>query len=100
MVKVQLKIVEEGLKHPLEELTGFLTRQLFEDDIIVQGDADLTLKIKFLTDSDQDLVLIQLRDSHSKVKLAEKVIHYLDHSWIEDVSSESHALIASAPVPH
>ncbi|MFN8865296.1 MAG: hypothetical protein ACK500_00285 [Flavobacteriales bacterium] len=100
MVNVQLKIVEESLKHPIDELTGYLTRQLFEDDILVRGDADLTLKIKFLTDNDQDLVLIQLRDSESKAKLAEKVIHYLDHSWIEDISSEAHALIASAPVPH
>jgi len=100
MVNVQLKIVEEGLKHPVVELLGHLTRQLFEDDILVQEDADLTLKIKFLEDNGQDLVLIQLRDSGSKSKLVEKVIHYLEDSWIEDICSEAHALIASAPVPH
>jgi len=100
MVNVQLKIVEEGLKHPIEELTGFITQQLFEDDILVKEGADLTLKVKFLTDVDQDLVLIQLRDSSTKQKLGEKVIHYLDHSWKEDISSEAHALLAGATVTH
>ncbi len=100
MVTVQLKIVEEGLKHPIDELKGFISSQLFEDDILVKDEADLTLKIKFLTDNDQDLILIKLRDSNTKAKLGEKVIHYLDHSWKEDISAEAHALLANAAVPH
>jgi hypothetical protein len=93
MVQVQLKIVEEGLKHPIGDLTKFLKLQLFEDDIIVSEDADLTLKIKFTRDNDQDLILIALREK-DKHKIAEKVIHYLEHTWLEDVCSEAHALIS------
>ena len=98
MVKVQLKIVEEGLKHPLAELTHILQNQLFEDNIVVKADADLTLKIKFTRDNDQDLVLLQLRETASKNKIGEKIIHYLEHSWLQDISSESHALISNSSV--
>ncbi|MCC6599238.1 MAG: hypothetical protein IT223_01025 [Crocinitomicaceae bacterium] len=100
MVNVQLKIVEEGLKHPINELTTFITSQLFEDDILVTDGADLTLKIKFTTDSDQDLILLQLRETGSKNKIGEKVIHYLENSWIQDISAEAHALLASMAVNH
>lgn len=98
MVNVQLKIVEEGLKHPLAELTKALSHQLFEDDILVRNKADLTLKIKFTRDGDQDLILIQLRETESKAKLGEKVIHYIEQSWIRDIVSESHALLATIAV--
>lgn len=98
MVHLQLKIVEEGLKHPLNELTHYLTLQLLEDDILVREQADLTLKIKFTRDNDQDLILIQLRDSTTKNKLDEKVIHYLEHTWLEDICSEAHALIVRSAV--
>lgn len=94
MVNVQLKIVEEGLKHPLAELQRELTHHLFEDDIIVRNNADLTLKIKFTRDGDQDWVLLQLRETESKAKLGEKIIHYIDSHWIKDVVSEAHALLA------
>jgi hypothetical protein len=101
MVTVQLKIVEEGLKHPLEDLRKFITSQLFEDDILVSEEADLTLKIKFTYDNGQDLILLQLRDTASKAKLGEKVIHYFEDSWIIDTSAEAHALVASlANVSH
>jgi hypothetical protein len=99
MVHLQLKIVEEGLKHPLKELTHYLTLQLLEDDILVREQADLTLKIKFTRDNDQDLILIQLRDSHTKNKLDEKVFHYVEHTWLEDVCAEAHALIVRTAVP-
>lgn len=99
MVNIQLKIVEEGLKHPLKELTHFLTLQLLEDDILVREHADIDLKIKFTHDNDQDLILLQLRDAESKQKLGEKVVHYMEHTWLEDISAEAHALIARAAVP-
>ena len=95
MVNVQLKIVEEGIHHSIEILKSEITRQLFEDDILVKDNADLTLKVKFTNDNGQDLVLIQLRESESKNKLAEKVIHYIEESWIQDTVSEAHALVAS-----
>jgi hypothetical protein len=98
MVNVQLKIVEEGAKHPISELKRFLTRELFDDDILVRTAAELTLKIKFSREADQDMILLQLRETDSKVKLAEKIIPYLEASWIKDISSESHALIASVAV--
>jgi hypothetical protein len=100
MVTVQLKIVEEGLKHPLAELTSAIAKNLFEDDIIVKEDAELELKVKFTTEDHQDLILLQLRDTSTKHKINEKVIHYIEHSWIEDVSSEAHALLAPTAVAH
>lgn len=100
MVNVQLKIVEEGLKHPIQELRQSISKQLFEDDIIVTDHAELTLKIKFTMDGDQDLVLLQLRETESKNKLGEKVIHYLEHSWIEDIAAEAHALLVNSSVIH
>ncbi len=98
MVTVQLKIVEEGLKHPLNEMKSAIASSLFEDNIIVKDDAVLELKIKFTTEDHQDLVLLQLRDTDSKHKINEKVIHYIESSWIEDVASEAHALLAPTAV--
>ncbi|MBL7944212.1 MAG: hypothetical protein JNM00_15700 [Flavobacteriales bacterium] len=95
MVPVQLKIVEEGLKHPLEALKKAISDQLFDEDVIIRDDADFTLKIKFTNDNGQDLILLQLRDSSTKNKISEKVIHYLDESWVQDIASEAHALVTS-----
>jgi len=100
MVTVQLKIVEEGLKHPIDQLKSAISQNLFEDNIIVKDDADLEIKVKFTTEDNQDLILLQLRDTRTKHKINEKVIHYIEHSWIEDISSESHALLAPATVLH
>jgi hypothetical protein len=98
MVTVQLKIVEEGMKHPTTELIQAISKALFDDDIIIKDDADLELKVKFLQDSDQDLILLALRDTRTKHKLSEKIIHYLENSWIEDTASEAHALVVNASV--
>ncbi len=100
MVTVQLKIVEEGLKHPLSEMKSAIAASLFDDDIIVKDDANLELKIKFTTEDHQDLILLQLRDSGSKHKINEKVIHYIENSWIRDVASEARALLAPSTVIH
>lgn len=100
MVAVKLKFVEEGLKHPIEELKKHITRSLFEDDILVKEDAELTIKVKFTADNDQDLVLIQLRETETKNKLGEKVIHYIEENWIQDIASESHALVSSVAGVH
>lgn len=98
MVTVQLKIIEEGLKHPLSEMKAAISSSLFEDNIIVKDDAELELKIKFLIEDNQDIVLLKLRDSRTKQKINEKIIHYIEHSWIEDIASEAHALLAPTAV--
>jgi hypothetical protein len=100
MVTVQLKIVEEGLKHPLNEMKSAIASSLFEDNVIVKDDAEMEIKIKFTTEDHQDLVLLQLRDTATKHKINEKVIHYIEQSWISDVASECHALLAPTAVVH
>jgi hypothetical protein len=94
MMNVQLKIVEEGLKHPIDELRTALQAQLLEDGVLLAPAAELGLKIKFTKEGDQDVVLIQLRETGTKAKLGEKLIPYLNNRWIQDVSSEAHALLA------
>ncbi len=100
MVEVQIKFVEEGLKHPIDELRNHVTKALFEDDILVKEGADLSIKIKFTVDHDQDLILIQLRETESKNKLGEKVLHYLEDSWIQDIAAEAHALVSAVAGVH
>jgi hypothetical protein len=94
MMNVQLKIVEEGIKHPIDELRQALQTQLLEDGIFLAPSAELGLKIKFTKEGDQDVVLIQLRETASKAKLGEKLIPYLNYRWIKDVSAEAHTLLA------
>jgi hypothetical protein len=94
MINVQLKIVEEGLKHPISELKKHLTLELFEDDILVRTTAELTLKIKFYHEFDQDLILIKLRETATQIKISEKVIPYKENSWIQDICAESQALLS------
>jgi hypothetical protein len=63
MVNVQLKIVEEGLKHPISELKKHLTLELFEDDILVRTTAELTLKIKFYHEFDFEYKLFSFHQN-------------------------------------
>jgi hypothetical protein len=94
MVSVQIKFIDEGLSPNTDEIKEFAAAQFAEDNIAVTEDADLTLKIKFTIDNDQELVLIQLRETNTKLKLGEKVIHYLPESCKNDITHESHALVA------
>ncbi|MCB0762945.1 MAG: hypothetical protein KDC12_15575 [Flavobacteriales bacterium] len=96
MVNVQLKLVDEGLSPNSEEISEFVTSNLQEDDIHVTDSADLTLKIKFTVDNDQELVLLQLRETGSKAKLGEKVLHYLPSHALSDIANEAHALVVNA----
>ena len=95
MISVQLKMIDEGISADLDELSQYMASQLSEDSISISENADLTLKVKFLTDNAQEKVLIQLRETASKVRLGQKVIHYIEDSWKEDVTSEAHALVAN-----
>jgi hypothetical protein len=96
MVNVQLKMIDEGLAPNSVEIADYIASHLAEDNILIDDHADLTLKIKFTVDNDQDLVLIQLRETDSKVKLGEKVLHYLPANALTDIASECHALVANA----
>jgi hypothetical protein len=95
MISVQLKTIDEGVSPEIDELSQYMASQLSNDGISITEDADLTLKVKFLNDNSQDKILIQLRESESKVKLGQKVIHYFEESWKEDTTSEAHALVSS-----
>lgn len=99
MVSVTLKMIDEGLSPNLDELSEFISQQLAEDSISVQDNAELTVKVKFTIDNDQEKVLIQLRETNDKHKLGEKVVHYFPSTWKQDITSEAHALIANMAVP-
>ncbi len=98
MLTVKLKIVEEGIKHPLDQLKSALSETLLEDEVVVTEHSKLELKIKFTVENNQDIILLQLRESDSKLKLSEKVIPYIESTWLSDTSSEAHALLAPAAV--
>lgn len=98
MVTIQLKIVEEGLKHPVELLKHQLQNHLREDGILVTENSDLTLKIKFTHENGHESVLLQLRETVSKNKISEKLIHFREKHWLNDIAMESHALLSSALV--
>ena len=102
MTQLLLNIQDESktikLLEFLQTLNYIKVEQLSEDEIIVRSKADLTLKIKFTRDHDQDLILLQLRETESKAKLGEKVIHYIEKSWVRDTVAESHALLAPVAV--
>lgn len=95
MISVQLKMIDEGISPELDELSQYMASKLSQDEIFINSGADLTLKVKFLNDNSPDKVLVQLRETASKVKLGQKVIHYFEESWKEDTTSEAHALISS-----
>lgn len=95
MIRVQLKMIDEGISPELDELSQYMASQLSQDGISINSDADLTLKVKFLNDNSQDKVLVQLRETESKVKLGEKVLHYFEESWKDDITSEAHALVVN-----
>lgn len=98
MITVKLKIVEEGIKHPVEQLKHAISEALLQDDLVVTENSNLELKIKFTQENNQDIVFLRLRESDNKQKLNEKVIPYIESSWLQDISSEAHALLAPAAV--
>lgn len=98
MRTIRLKIIEEGFKHPLERLKELISKALIEEEIVVTEFSDLELKIKFTTENSQDIIHLQLRNEKTKVKLSEKIIPYLEASWLEDAASEAQALLAPAGV--
>lgn len=95
MINVQLKVLDEGLFPNREKLLVSLRYHLAKDDIYIDDVSALTLKVKFVRDNDQDKVLLQLRETSSKEKIGEKVIHYMASNWLTDVTHEAHALMAN-----
>ncbi len=95
MNTVKLKIVEEGSKHPLEQLKRSIAQALEEEGTSISDQAEVELKIKFTVENDQEVVLLQVRNSIDKHKWAEKIIPYLESKWQEDILSESKSLLLS-----
>jgi hypothetical protein len=95
MISVQLKMIDEGISPELDELSQYMASKLSQDGIFINSGADLTLKVKFLNDNFQNKILVQLRETESKVKLGEKVLHYFEESWKDDITSEAHALVVN-----
>lgn len=95
MVSVRLKMIDDGMASDLDLLTEQLSAHLKADKFQIDDQADLTMKIKFMLDNDQEVILLQLRESKTKVKLGEKVLHFIEAHWMEDIVNEAHALLAA-----
>jgi hypothetical protein len=96
MLTVKLKIVEEGLKHPLSTLRQAIAERLLSNDIVLSDHADVELKIKFMREDSHDVVLLQQRDATSKHKINERVIRYFADTWIQDVAEHASILLGQA----
>ena len=96
MLTVKLKIVEEGLRHPLSSLRQAIAERLLSNDIVLSERADVELKIKFMRTDGHDVVLLQQLDSLSKHKINEKVIRYFADTWIQDVAEHSAVLLGES----
>lgn len=96
MLTVKLKIVEEGLRHPLSSLRQAIAERLLSNDIVLSEKADVELKIKFMRTEGTDVVLLQQRDSVTKHKISEKVIRYFPETWIQDIAEHSAVLLGES----
>ncbi len=96
MLTVRLKIVEEGLKHPLQSLRQAIAERLLSNDVVLSEEADVELKIKFMHQDNRDVILIQQRDAASKHKINEKLMRYYAETWIQDVAEHSALLIGES----
>jgi hypothetical protein len=96
MLTVRLKIVEEGLKHPLHTLRQAIAERLLSNDVVLSEEADVELKIKFMRQDNHDVILIQQRDAASKHKINEKLMRYYAETWIQDVAEHSALLIGES----
>jgi len=93
MLSVKLKIVEEGLKHPLATLRQAIAERLLSNDVVLSDDANVELKIKFMRVDSREAILLQQRDTASKHKFSEKVIRYFPDTWIQDIAEHAALLI-------
>jgi hypothetical protein len=96
MLTVRLKIVEEGLKHPLASLRQAIAERLLSNDIVLSEEGDVELKIKFLREDNHDVILLQQREARSKHKFNEKVIRYFADTWIQDIAEHAALLLGEA----
>lgn len=88
-----LKVINAGIQIDADNLSSQLKGILSDEGFEFSENAPLTIKIKFLVDNEHELVLIQLRETVSKVKLREKVIPFLSVSWLNDTVMEVNALV-------
>jgi hypothetical protein len=96
MLTVKLKIVEEGLRHPLSSLRQAIAERLLSNDVVLSDSCDVELKIKFMQNDGTDVVLLQQRDAVTKHKINEKVIRYFSETWIQDVAENSALLLGES----
>ena len=95
MIQVQFKLIDTGLHADLEALQVSLRYHLGQDRIFIDSQSPLTLKVKFFQDGHQEKVLLVLRDTFTKEKIGEKVLHYVGSTWLNDVTHEAHALVVN-----
>lgn len=88
-----LKMINSGIQIDQDNLSSQLIEMLSDEGFDFSDQAPLTIKIKFLVDNEHELVLIQLRETISKVKLREKVIPFISSTWLNDTVMEVNALV-------
>lgn len=98
MTHIQLKVRDEGLRPDITALKVALRYHLAQDGIFIDHHAPLTLKVKFFSELEREKVLLVLRDTTTKEKMGEKVLHYMSGRWLQDITNEAHALVANLVV--
>lgn len=96
MHTLRLKVINSGVSLDRDDLTSKLAELLSDEGYEFSQNAPLTIKIKFLRDNDHEVVLIQLRETASKMKLREKVIPFISTSWLNDTVMEVNAMVSTA----
>ncbi|WP_306640170.1 hypothetical protein [Sanyastnella coralliicola] len=93
MHTIRIKVLNEGLNITSNNLIEAIESELLTEGIEISEQADTTLKIKFTVDNDHEKVLLQLRETATKIKLRERVFPYISTSWMRDVVKEVHAIV-------
>jgi len=100
MANIQLKIVDEGLKADQHTFVERLREALSAQGFFIAEPAEITLKVKFCVDDGHEKVLLLVRETESKQKLAEDVILYFPWSWTEKAVDASVSLLHQAVAEH
>jgi hypothetical protein len=100
MTNIQLKIVDEGLKADQHTFVTKLRETLSSQEFCIGEPAELTLKIKFCMDDGHEKVLLLVRETENKQKIAEEVILYFPWNWTEKAINASILLLNKAVAEH
>lgn len=96
MANIQLKIVDEGLKADQHTFVEKLREALSVQGFFIAEPAELTLKVKFCVDDGHEKVLLLVRETESKQKLAEDVILYFPWSWTDKAVEACAGLVSQS----